>query len=75
MGYAARWTAAGIVLGAAGSLLATRLAATLLLFGATRADASSLAMAAAILTAAALAAAWLPSRRAARIDPARTLRE
>jgi putative ABC transport system permease protein len=74
LAYAARWTAAGIALGTAGSLLATRLAASLL-FGVTRTDASSLAVAAGTLTSAALTAAWLPSRRAARVDPALTLRQ
>ncbi|HYW42352.1 MAG TPA: ABC transporter permease [Bryobacteraceae bacterium] len=65
--HAARWTAAGLGLGLAGSLVVTRL------LGSPR-DRASLAAAAAVLSAVALAAAWLPSRRAARIDPVQTLR-
>ncbi len=72
--HAARWTAAGLCLGLAGSLAATRLLRGLL-FEVPERDVGSIVAAAAILSAAALAAAWLPSRRAARIDPARTLRE
>jgi ABC-type antimicrobial peptide transport system permease subunit len=72
--HAARWTAAGLCLGLAGSLAATRLLRGLL-FEVPEHDVGSIVAAAAILSAAALAAAWLPSRRAARIDPVRTLRE
>ncbi|SPF39109.1 conserved membrane hypothetical protein [Candidatus Sulfopaludibacter sp. SbA4] len=71
---AARWTGAGVLLGLAGSLAATRLLATLL-FAVRGNDPWSFLAAAAILSAVALSAAWLPSRRAARIDPVRTLRE
>jgi predicted permease len=72
--HAARWTAAGLCLGLAGSLAATLLLRGLL-FEVPEHDVGSIVAAAAILSAAALAAAWLPSRRAARIDPVRTLRE
>lgn len=74
LGHAARWTGAGVLLGLAGSLAATRLLATLL-FAVRRNDPWSFLAAAAILSGVALTAAWLPSRRAARIDPVRTLRE
>ena len=72
--HAARWTAAGLCLGLAGSLAATRLLRGLL-FDVPERDVGSVAAATAILSAAALAAAWLPSWRAARIDPISTLRE
>jgi len=72
--HAAGWTLAGIVAGLAGSLAVTRLSASLL-FHVDARDPWSLAAAPAVLLAVALAAAWLPARRAARIDPVRTLRE
>lgn len=74
LGDAARWTGVGVLLGLAGSLAATRLLSTLL-FAVRGSDPWTFLAAAAILSAVALAAAWLPSRRAARIDPVRTLRE
>jgi predicted permease len=72
--HAASWTVAGIVAGLAGSLAITRLLASLL-FRVNARDPWSLAAAPAVLLAVAMAAAWLPSRRAAHIDPVRTLRE
>ncbi len=45
------------------------------LYGVTATDAWSLGAAAAILTAAALVASWLPARRASRVDPVIALRE
>jgi predicted permease len=71
---AARWTAAGILLGLAGSLAATRLLGSLL-FAVPAKDPWSFLASSAILASTALVAAWLPSRRAARIDAMRTLRE
>lgn len=65
--------AAGVVLGMLGALGATRVASTLL-FGLTPRDPTTLAAVAAILVSTTLVAAWLPARRAARLDPARTLR-
>jgi len=72
--HAAGWTLAGIVAGLAGSLAVTRLLASML-FGVDAHDPWSLAAAPAVLLAVALGAAWLPARRAALIDPIRTLRE
>jgi uroporphyrinogen decarboxylase len=70
----ARWTGAGLCLGLAGALAASRLVGTLL-FAVPARDVWSILAAAAILCGTALAAAWLPSRRAALIDPLRSLRE
>ena len=65
---------AGIVAGAAASLWAAPLVAPLL-FGVDTADPLTLAGAAGVLAAAGGCAGWLPAWRAARIDPARTLRD
>ncbi len=46
-----------------------------MLFQVNARDPWSLTAAPALLLATALTAAWLPARRAARIDPVRTLRE
>jgi len=72
--HAAGWTLAGIVAGLMGSLAVTRLVAGLL-FRVDARDPWSLAAAPLVLLAVAMAAAWLPSRRAAHVDPVRTLRE
>lgn len=79
LGQAARWTAAGAVLGAIGSLFAVRLLEHAglrrdLLFRVPAGDPWTLAGAVALLAAVALAAAWGPARRAARLDPMRVLR-
>ncbi len=73
LGCAARWTAAGAAIGAGGAYLATR-ALRAYLFGVKPGDPATLALAAALLFAVALAAAWLPARRAAGIGPAVALR-
>jgi predicted permease len=70
---AARWTAAGVVLGIAGSLAAARAIQTAL-FGVTPRDLPSLAVAVGVLAAVALVAAWAPARRAAAVDPLAALR-
>ena len=64
----------GLALGLAGALL---ISGTLrhLLFELSPTDPRIYATAAAVLGLVALAAAWLPSRRAARIDPVRALRD
>ena len=63
----------GTVLGAAAALALARLVASLL-FGVKANDPPTLAFAAIALTIAAVAAAYLPARRAARLDPMRALR-
>ena len=63
----------GVVVGVAASIGAARLLADRL-FGVPPHDASILSLAAVILLTAAVLANWLPARRAARVDPMRSLR-
>jgi predicted permease len=74
LAHAARWTVAGAVLGAIGSLWAARLLDALLFHVSAR-DPWTLIAAIAVLLGTALAAAWIPSRRAARVDPMQALRQ
>jgi ABC-type antimicrobial peptide transport system permease subunit len=69
----ARLAAAGSGLGAAGALMLTRYLRTLL-YQVSATDPAVIAVAACVLGAVAVAAAWLPARRATRIDPAVALR-
>ena len=71
---AARWTAAGVALGAGGSLAAARLLRSLL-FQVQPGDPAALGAAMAVLCSVALAAAAAPARRASRLDPIDTLRQ
>jgi ABC-type antimicrobial peptide transport system permease subunit len=71
--FASRWTALGLVMGLVGSLFVTRLARGLL-FETSPQDPRAFGTAAAVLLFAALLAAWLPSWRASRIEPAVSLR-
>ena len=64
---------AGAVLGVLAALPLTRLAESLL-FGVTRTDPATFVSACGTLMALALFAAWVPGRRATRLNPARTLR-
>lgn len=73
LGQALRPTLAGVAVGLVGALAVGRLL-TAFLYGVSPADPATLAAVAGILTAVALLAAWLPARRAARLDPATTLR-
>jgi putative ABC transport system permease protein len=74
MGRGLVWVCTGLVVGGAAALF---LAAPLLerqLFETRTSDPSLLAIATLVVTAVAVLASWLPARRAARIDPAITLR-
>lgn len=73
MSHAGRWTAAGCLLGLAGSLSLTRVLKSLL-FDAPGQDLTALAGAFVTLIAVVFVAAWLPSRRAATVDPMHALR-
>jgi putative ABC transport system permease protein len=70
---AARWTLGGVALGLLGSWAAARWLSTLL-FQVSARDPLSLGVTLFLLLAVALGAAWIPSRRAARIDPMVALR-
>jgi predicted permease len=73
LGGVLRLLAAGFVPGAVGAYFAVR-ALRGSLFGIAAWDVTMPAVAAAVLGGAALAAAWLPARRAARLDPMDALR-
>ncbi|MCW5971638.1 MAG: ABC transporter permease [Blastocatellales bacterium] len=64
---------AGVAVGAAGALMLTRLMESLL-FGVSAHDPATLGVAGLILMAVALAACWIPARRAMRVDPMIALR-
>jgi putative ABC transport system permease protein len=64
---------AGLLIGVAVSLLLTRLIANLL-FGVTATDPLTFAVVAMLLIIVALAACYVPSRRAAKVDPVEALR-
>jgi predicted permease len=64
----------GLTIGAAVSLWAVRFVQTML-FKVDARDPATFAGAIVVLAAAVVLAAWLPARRAARLDPARVLRE
>jgi ABC-type antimicrobial peptide transport system permease subunit len=63
----------GIVLGAGLSIWAAKFIKTLL-YGLEARDPTTFVAAAALLVVVAAVAAWLPARRASRIDPMRVLR-
>jgi putative ABC transport system permease protein len=65
---------AGILLGAAGSWLATRTAVRLI-EGMRVAEPSTFALMISVLVLAALFASFLPARRASRVDPVKALRQ
>jgi len=63
----------GLAAGVAAALVVGRLVASML-FGLKPTDLSTIALAASVLSAATLAAAYIPARRASRLDPATALR-
>ena len=66
--------AGGLALGAVGSVAASRVLKSLL-FEVSPADPATFVLVALILASTALAACYLPARRAIRVDPMRVLRE
>jgi putative ABC transport system permease protein len=68
VGQGARLALLGVALGLAGSLALTRVISTLL-YGIQATDALTFAVVPLLLGAVAVAACWLPARRASRIDP------
>ena len=68
-----RVTAVGLVAGLIGAAALTRVMSSLL-FGVSPTDPLTFALVPVLLLVIALAATYLPARRAARVDPARTLR-
>ena len=73
LGEAAILAAAGIVIGLAGAVATTRLMRALL-FHVEPTDAATFAGVSAVLVVAALAASYIPARRAVRVDPMIALR-
>ena len=73
VGGALRMTAAGVVLGLAGGVVASRLLASML-YGVTPIDLPTYVGAPLIIFGVGVLASWLPARRAARVDPASALR-
>jgi putative ABC transport system permease protein len=69
-----RMSFVGLALGIAGALALTRLISSFL-FGVSATDAATFVSVCAVLIAAACAAAWIPARRAIKIDPAVALRQ
>jgi ABC-type antimicrobial peptide transport system permease subunit len=74
VGQAGRLAGVGLELGLFGAFAVGRVMASVL-FGIVRLQAASLAAVALALALVALAAAWIPARRATRIEPLRALRE
>jgi ABC-type antimicrobial peptide transport system permease subunit len=73
LGQAAKLVGIGICLGLAGAALLARLIASLL-FGVTPFDSATLASVSVLLALVALAASYIPARRAAKADPMDSLR-
>lgn len=73
MGQGVRLALAGVAVGIAGAFAATRLMSSLL-FGVTAADPATFAVVGVLLVIVALAASFVPARRAMRLDPLQALR-
>ena len=73
LGQGIRCVLWGLMTGICGALLLTRVLKSLL-FGVDPVDVTTFALVTAVLFAVALAACWLPARRATRIDPIVALR-
>ncbi len=73
LGRAMRWTVSGAVLGLIGSFFATKTLRSML-FEVSERDPWTIGVVLPALFLIALAAAWIPSRRAARVDPIAALR-
>src|SRR6185437_8806559 len=69
----ARLAAAGVLIGLAGAVAMTRVMRALL-FDVSPTDPVTLGAVTLLLVLMALAASWLPARRASRVDPVETLR-
>ena len=69
----AQLAAAGVIIGLAGALATTRVMQSLL-FGVSATDPLTLGVVTVLLLGVAVAAAWLPARRASRVDPVEALR-
>ena len=74
LGSAGRWLLCGLACGLALSAGVSRALHSLLYGGVSEHDPAAWTLAAAVLFLAALTAAWLPSRRASRVDPMVALR-
>ena len=74
LGYSARLTGLGLMAGIAAAMAATRLLSTFL-FGVSPLEPKTFAAVAVFLAAVAMLASYLPTRRAASIDPAIALRQ
>jgi len=68
-----RPAAAGVCVGLVGAVAAARLMRSLV-FGLGAADPLTFALVAGVMLCVALAACWVPARRAARLDPLQSLR-
>jgi putative ABC transport system permease protein len=73
VGRGMRLALAGVAIGIAGSFLLARLLASQL-FGVTASDPATFATVSALLAGVALAACWIPARRATKVDPMTALR-
>jgi putative ABC transport system permease protein len=73
MGQGLRLTIAGLAFGILGAAILTRFISSLL-FGVTPTDPVTLALASAVIVVCAMAASYIPARRAMRVDPTVALR-